>query len=277
VSANQKTAGHRLLTVARRVGADGKLGRPGPAIALPVLAGLGVLVVWWLAVVVFDIKPFVLPAPLDIARAFWRVPGYLLSQTWTTLVVTVGGFALAAVAGLVVAVLLTASRTVEQAFLPLLVATNAVPKIAVAPLMVLWLGFGNSPKVFMAALISVFPIVVSTMSGLTSAPAELTELARSLSASRWQTYRKLRIPWALPQIFVGLKLGITLAVVGTVVGEFAGGDRGLGYVIVASGGSADTALAFAAMVLLSVISVVLFYLVVGLERLLLPWAKEITA
>jgi len=156
------------------------------------------------------------------------------------------------------------------------VAGNAVPKIAVAPLLVLWLGFGSSPKVFLAALISVFPIVVATMAGLTSTPVEMIELARALSTSRWQTYRKLRIPWALPQIFVGLKLGITLAVVGTVVGEFAGGDRGLGYVIVASGASADTALAFAAMTLLSVMSVILFYVVVAVERLLLPWARDIT-
>jgi NitT/TauT family transport system permease protein len=246
------------------------------SIGLPVLGGVIVIAVWWLAVVVLDIKPFVLPAPPDVVRSFGRLPGYLFRQTWATLAVTVIGYVLAVLVGLVTAVLLTASRIVERAILPLLVAANAVPKIAVAPLMVLWLGFGSAPKIFMAALIAVFPIVVAAMSGLTSAPLELTELARSLSASRWQTYRKLRIPWALPQIFVGLKLAIALAVVGTVVGEFAGGDRGLGYVIVASGASADTALAFAAMVLLSATSVILFYLVVAVERLLLPWAREIT-
>jgi NitT/TauT family transport system permease protein len=114
------------------------------------------------------------------------------------------------------------------------------------------------------------------MSGLTSTPIELAEPARSLTASRLQTFVKLRIPWALPQIFVGLKLAVTLSVVGAVVGEFAGGDQGLGYVIVASGASADTPLAFAAMTLLSVISVLLFYVLVVLEHLLLPWAREIT-
>ena len=247
------------------------------AIGLPILGIVVVVSGWWLAVLAFDVQPFVLPAPPDVVDALARLHSYLLEQTWATLSVTLIGYALAVVVGLFTAGLLTASRTVQQAVLPLLVAANAVPKIAVAPLMVLWLGFGSSPKIFMAALISVFPVVVAAMAGLTSAPVEFIDLARSLSASRWQTYRKLRIPWALPQIFVGLKLGIALAVVGTVVGEFAGGDRGLGYVIVASGGSADTALAFAAMALLSLISVILFYLVVAVEQLLLPWARAITA
>jgi NitT/TauT family transport system permease protein len=241
-------------------------------VGLPVIAGVGVIGLWWLAVVAFGIKPFLLPDPPAVVRSFTRVPGYLLHQSWATLSATLLGYGLAVLVGLITAVLLTASRPLEQAFLPLLVAANAVPKVAVAPLLVLWLGFDATPKILMAGLISVFPIVVAAMAGLTSAPVELTDLARSLSASRWQTYRKLRFPWALPQIFIGLKLGVTLAVVGAVVSEIGGGDAGLGYVIFASGASADTALAFAAMTLLSVMSVVLFYLVVALERLLLPWA-----
>lgn len=237
---------------------------------------VSLIAVWWLAVIVLNIQPFVLPAPSDVVQSFERLHGYLLDQARTTLTVTLIGYALAVMVGLVTAVLLTASWTVERAVLPLLVAGNAVPKVAVAPLMVLWLGFGSTSKIFMAALISVFPIVVAAMAGLTSVPTELIDLARALSVRRWQTYRKLRIPWALPQIFVGLKLGITLAIVGTVVGEFASGDRGLGYVILAAGGSADTALAFAAMALLSVMSVILFYVVVAVEQILLPWAREIT-
>jgi NitT/TauT family transport system permease protein len=243
---------------------------------LPVLGGAFVVTAWWLSTIVFGIKPFILPAPPDIVHSFADLSGYLMSQAKATLIETVVGFGLAVVIGLLAAVLLSASRIVERAFLPLLVAANAVPKIAVAPLLVVWLGFGSVPKICMVVLISVFPIVVATMSGLTSVPLELTELARSLSASRRQTFVKLRIPWALPQIFVGLKVAVTLAVVGAVVGEFAGGDRGLGYVIVASGASADTSLAFAAMTLLSAMSVFLFYLVAGIERLLLPWAREVT-
>jgi NitT/TauT family transport system permease protein len=242
------------------------------------LAGAGVVVaLWWLATIVFGIKPFVLPAPPDIAEAFFRLPGYLLRQTWTTLVETLAGFGLAVAGGLLAAVALTAFRVVERALFPLLVAANAVPKIAVAPLLIVWLGFGSVPKIVMVFLISFFPVVVAAASGLASMPAELGELARSLSASRRQTFVKLRIPWALPQIFIGLKVGITLAVVGAVVGEFSGGDQGLGYVIVASGSSADTALAFAAMTLLALMSVTLFYAVSATERLLLPWAREVTA
>jgi NitT/TauT family transport system permease protein len=247
------------------------------ALWLP-LAGAGVVIaLWWLATIVFGIKPFVLPAPPDIAEAFFRLPGYLLRQTWTTLVETLAGFGLAVAGGLLAAVALTAFRVVERALFPLLVAANAVPKIAVAPLLIVWLGFGSVPKIVMVFLISFFPVVVAAASGLASMPAELGELARSLSASRRQTFVKLRIPWALPQIFIGLKVGITLAVVGAVVGEFSGGDQGLGYVIVASGSSADTALAFAAMTLLALMSVTLFYAVSATERLLLPWAREVAA
>jgi NitT/TauT family transport system permease protein len=245
-------------------------------VVLPALGAIAAIGLWWLLVILLGIKPIILPTPADVLRSFQHLPGYLLEQSWSTLSVTVIGYALATVTGLVTAVLLTSSRALEQAMLPVLVAANAVPKIAVAPLLLLWMDFGPAPRIFMAALLSVFPIVVSAMSGLTSAPAELIELAASLSASRWQTYRKLRFPWALPQIFVGLKLAVSLAVIGAVIGEFSGGDRGLGYVVVASGGSADTALAFAAIGLLSLMSVVLFYLVVAVERLLLPWAREIT-
>jgi len=245
-------------------------------VVLPASGAAGVIAIWWLLIVLLDIEPIILPTPADVVRSFQKLPRYLLEQSWSTLSVTMIGYVLATVTGLVTAVLLTSSRVLEQAMLPILVAANAVPKIAVAPLLLLWMDFGPAPRIFMAALLSVFPIVVSAMSGLTSAPAELIELAASLSASRWQTYRKLRLPWALPQIFVGLKLAVSLAVIGAVIGEFSGGDRGLGYVVVASGGSADTALAFAAIGLLSLMSVILFYAVVAVERVLLPWAREIT-
>ncbi|MFI1731867.1 ABC transporter permease [Streptomyces acidicola] len=246
------------------------------AALLPAVGVVTLAAMWWLSTIVFDINPFVLPAPPDIVRRFAEAPDFFFHHGRATLTETVVGFGIAVAIGLLTAVLLTASRTVERAVLPLLVAANAVPKIAVAPLLVVWLGFGSVPKIAMVVLIAFFPIVVSAMAGLTSTPVELAELAKSLSASRLQSFVKLRIPWALPQIFVGLKLGVTLSVVGAVVGEFAGGDQGLGYVIVASGASADTPLAFAAMTLLSAMSVLLFYLLAALERLLLPWAREIT-
>jgi NitT/TauT family transport system permease protein len=152
------------------------------------------------------------------------------------------------------------------------VALNAIPKIAIAPLLVIWMGFGQGPKVAMVVLICFFPIVISTATGLKSTPAEFVDLARSLAASQLQQFVKVRFPASLPYVFVGLKVAITLAVIGSVVGEFVGATEGLGYVIVASGQNANTSLAFAAIVLLSLLSIVLFYALVLAERLLVPWA-----
>jgi NitT/TauT family transport system permease protein len=189
----------------------------------------------------------------------------------------VEGFLIATVIGLPLAALLTSSRLVQRAFMPLMVAANAIPKVAVAPLLIVWLGFDQLPKVVMVIVICFFPILVSAMSGLSTTPADLAELARSMSASRWRTYVKIRVPWALPQIFTGLKVAITLSVIGAVVGELSGGDQGLGSVIAQSGASADTPTAFAAIALLAVLGIGLFYLVVLAEYLLLPWVRETSA
>jgi NitT/TauT family transport system permease protein len=244
-------------------------------LSLPVAGAAGAVAVWWGATAVFGIRPLFLPAPPDIVRAFRAQPAYLLREAGATLTVTVTGFLLAVAAGLLVAVTLTAWSTLERAALPVLVALNSVPKVAVAPLLVVWLGFGSRPKVVLVVLICVFPIVVATMAGLTATPAELGELSRSLSASAWQTYLKIRLPWALPQVFTGLKVAVSLAVIGAVVAEINHPDDGLGAVIVLSGMSLDTPLAFAAIVLLALLSTALFYLVVALERLLVPWSRAI--
>jgi NitT/TauT family transport system permease protein len=244
-------------------------------VVLPVIGVVVAIAVWWGVTALFHIRTFFLPAPPDIVRSFRAQPTYLLQETWHTLKETLIGFAIATVGGLAIAIALAASRIIERATLPLLVALNAIPKVSIAPLLVVWLGFGSEPKIVMVALISFFPIVVSSMAGLTSTPTDLRELSRSLSASWGQTYVKFRLPWALPQIFTGLKVGISLAIIGAVVAEIASPQAGLGAVIVLSGQSVDTPLAFAAIMLLAVISLVLFYLVVGVERLLLPWAKEI--
>jgi NitT/TauT family transport system permease protein len=249
----------------------------GPsAIVLPIIGAIVAIGAWWALCKGLGIDTFFLPAPPDIVSAFGRSPEYLFTESLTTLQETGIGFLIAVAAGLLMAVLLSSSRVIEQATMPLFVALNAVPKVAVAPLLIVWLGFGQEPKVLMVALLCFFPIIVSTMAGLASTPAELGDLARSLDASGAQTYLKVRMPWALPQMFTGLKVAIALAVVGAVVAEIASPQHGLGAVIVLSGQSLDTATAFAAITLLSVMSVVLFYVIVGIERLLLPWAKEIT-
>jgi NitT/TauT family transport system permease protein len=240
----------------------------------PVAGAVVVVALWWLADVLLSIDPLLLPSPPDVVAAFLQMPGYLLEQTATTLVEILAGFALSVVAGTACGVGIAAWKVVERTIYPLLLGINAVPKLAIAPLLVIWLGFGQLPKIIMVLLGCFFPIVISTATGLMSTPAELVELARALDASRARTFRKVRFPAALREIFVGFKVAISLAVIGAVIGEFANAQGGLGFVIVQAGSSSDTALGFAAIGLLALLSVALFYLVVGVERLVIPWARQ---
>jgi len=264
------------MTVAVKARPAARSGSRFPAVWLPLVGAATAVALWWLVTVAFDIRPFFLPAPPDVVTSFLKNPGYMLRESWVTTYESLLGFGIATVCGLAVAVMLAAVRAIERATMPLFVALNSVPKVALAPLLVVWLGFGPKPKIVMVVLICFFPIVVATMAGLSSTPVELSELGRSLSASWWQMFVKVRMRWALPQVFVGLKVAISLAVVGAIVAEISNPGQGLGSVIVLSGSSADTPLAFASITLLALISVVLFYAIVGLERLLLPWAREIT-
>ena len=258
---------------ARPPGGTGAGGRV-VAVALPLATLLLLIALWELATIAFDVDAFIVPSPTDIARALEESRATLPGHAWATLWETLLGFALSVAVGVPLAVLIVYSRFLERTIYPILLALQAVPKVAIAPVLVLWMGFGIGPKIVVIFLIAVFPIVISTATGLRSTPPEFLDLARSLSASQWQTFRRIRFPGALAQIFVGLKVAISLAVIGAVIGEFVGADEGLGYVIVISGGNVNTALAFAAMVLLSLISIVLFYALVALERLLVPWADQ---
>jgi NitT/TauT family transport system permease protein len=246
-------------------------------VLLPASGLVLAVALWWLATIVFTIDPFFLPSPADVVEEFMKMPHYLLSESWVTIWRVLIGFAIAVAGGLIIAVVLAASQTVERMAMPVLAAVNAIPKVALAPLLLVWLGFGDSPKIVMVVLVSFFPVIVSTMAGLSSAPADLRVLARSLSATWWQTFTKVRLPWALPQIFVGLKVATPLAIIGAVIGEVVNPDRGLGSVISGSGASNDTSLAFSALILLAIIGAVFYYLMVGIERLLVPWARAINA
>jgi NitT/TauT family transport system permease protein len=247
---------------------------PAAAVVLPILGLIGAIALWWLATIVFSIEPFLLPSPGDVMSKFSEQPAYLLKETGVSLLETLEGFALAIVVGVPIAIVIVRSAILERLVYPLLLMVNAIPKIAVAPLLVVWMGFGQWPKVVMVLLMCFFPVVISTAQGMKSTPVELVELLRSLNASRAQEFFKLRLRYAMPQVFTGLKVAISLAVIGSVIAEFVGATRGLGYVIQQSGASADTTLAFAAITLLSIMSIVLFYGLVLLEHLLLPWAQE---
>lgn len=243
---------------------------PTAALALA-LAG------WWAVAAILDLGTFLLPGPTDVVKALTRHQDYLLEQTVVTLWQTLAGFGLATAAAVVTAGLLAASRLIRDALLPLLVALQAVPKVAIAPLLVVWLGFGPSSKVTMVLLLCYFPILIAALAGLTATPAELIEYSQSLSSPRWSTFVRIRVPWALPQLFTGLKVGISLALIGAVVAQLSHPNAGLGMVIVRANQATNTPLALAAVGLLALIGVGLFYLVVAAERLLLPWARHTTA
>jgi NitT/TauT family transport system permease protein len=248
------------------------------AVALPVVTLLALIGAWYLLVRLYDVPPQVVPSPETVGRELARLPEYLATQSWYTLREVWAGFAIAVVIGVALAVAIAAFRTVDQAISPILIGFNAIPKIAIGPMLVMWFGFGMQPKIFVVVLLCFFPIVLSTVAGLRSTPTEMIELSRSLDASTFKTFLKVRVPWALPQFFTGLKLAISLAFVGAVVGEFIGGGRdGIGYVIVAAKANIQTSLAFAGIFLLAVMSIASYYALVALERLLLPWSQDTTS
>lgn len=226
---------------------------------------------WELAVRGFRIPEFILPAPSQVIALFAEGRAPILSHTWVTLLEIVLGFFGAIFLGIGLAILITVSKGFEQAVYPLLVASQAVPKLAVAPLFVIWMGFGMDAKIAIAVLITFFPVVIDTVTGLRSAPIEMIYLARSMGAGRWQVFRYFVLPNALPSIFSGLKVAITLSVAGAIVGEFVGADRGLGYLILLATGKMQTDLVFGAITVLALIGILLFYLVLVAERLALPW------
>lgn len=245
-------------------------------VALPLLGLALVLGAWFAATTFLDIRSVVLPKPTAVWGELVDRPEYLAEHSWVTLKQTLTGFGLTVALGTLIGTVVAASRLVNKMFSPWLVALNAVPKVALAPLLVVWLGFGMESRVAMVTLMCFFPIVLATTTGLTSTPSELSELARSLDAPTWRTFIRVRFPHALPQIFVGLKVAMPLAVVGSVIGEFRGND-GLGQVITVAGGAGNTKLAFAAIAILCVMSVLLYYALVAVERLALPWVRDTTS
>jgi NitT/TauT family transport system permease protein len=246
-------------------------------VALPALGLLVAVGVWWVVSFLELVHPVALPPPQDVLGAFTAGADVLLDYSLTTALETLVGFVLSTLAGVAIGLALAASRVVERMFSPLLVAINAVPKIAFAPLLAVTLGWGQKPILTMVFLLCFFPIVLSTATGLTTTPADFAELARSLDASRWQAFRKVRLPAALPQIFVGLKVAMPLAAIGAVIGEFQAGEGGLGYAILSYSGVGDTATAWAAIILVALISVLFYFALVLIERLALPWVRETTS
>jgi NitT/TauT family transport system permease protein len=241
----------------------------GATLTFIALVALWELLVWW-----YNTPGWLLPAPSAIAIALVEWRGELVRHSLVTLYETLLGFTLSIAISIPLAVAVVYSAILRNTIYPILLTFQSVPKVAIAPLLALWIGFGMLPKIAVVFLVCFFPIIVATATGLSAVPAPLMELIRSLSASTIQTFIKIRFPTAMPHIFVGLKVAITFAVIGAVIGEFVGSEDGLGYLILVSTSQARTPLAFAALVLLTAISIVLYYGIEFIERIAVPWAPR---
>lgn len=231
---------------------------------------------WWLLTDLSGLPAFIFPGPAQVWRAFARVAadGSLALHTWVTLVEVLLGLALGLLVATVLGYALAKSTPLERILEPYIVASQAIPIVAIAPLLIIWFGPGMVSKVLVSALIVFFPVLVNTIVGVRSVPAELYDLMRSLRASRWQIFLKLEVPASLPVLIGGLKVGATLSVIGAVVGEFVGADRGLGFLINLARGMYDTPLVFVAILTLIALALALYGSVSALQVWLLRWQRS---
>jgi ABC-type nitrate/sulfonate/bicarbonate transport system permease component len=226
---------------------------------------------WDLISNALNIQDFLVPAPSDIAQSLWEDRSLLADDSWVTLREVLLGFLCALAAGLIFAVVLHLSDTLRRAFYPLLVASQTIPPVAIAPILVVWFGFGLGPKVLLIALVCFFPVTVNTLDGLRSVDPQLITMMRTLGAGRSQILGRVELPSALPFFFSGTKIAIAVAVIGAVFAEWAGASSGLGHQILIASSNLLTARMFAAITLLSVMAILLFALVSLIERKVVTW------
>jgi NitT/TauT family transport system permease protein len=244
-------------------------------VAQPIGALAIFVALWELMCRVFHVPAYLVPTPSAIFTDTAQLAGPVLMHTLATGETVLLGFAASAVISLPLAVLITSSPLIANAVYPLLVLTQSIPKVALAPILVVIFGSNELPRVVVTFLVAFFPLVLSIAAGITAVPPELIELGRACKASRWRELWRIRLPYAVPFVFSGLKAAITLSVVGAVVGEFVNADRGLGYLIVTSTAFFKVPLAWGALVLLSLMGIVLFQAVVIVERVFFPWAIDV--
>ncbi|HBK04408.1 MAG TPA: ABC transporter permease [Acetobacteraceae bacterium] len=237
----------------------------------PATTIIAVFVAWQLLVTGLHVREVILPAPSEIIQALLSQPAWFAQEGLYTMATMLVGFALAVIVGILLAILIVEVKLLESTLYVLIAALNSVPKVAIAPLFVIWLGTGYGPKIAIAFLIAFFPIVIDSVLGLKSVPKDMLDLASSMRASQLAQFWRIRLPTALPSIFAGMKVGISLALVGTIVGEFVASDHGLGYIILTAQGTFETAQIFAANILLGAAGIVLFWAMSALERRCLPW------
>lgn len=232
---------------------------------------LGCILLWAACVWLFKLPVFLVPSPLTVFEEFITKPEFYFTNSLSTLWVSLGGFALAVGAGLVLSIGIIRSVWLERTLYTLLVGLNSLPKVALAPLFVIWFGTGSMSKMAVVISIAIFPIVIGTVLGLRSIDPDLINMAKAMRAPQKQILWKLRFPQALPSLLSGMKVSISLALVGTVVGEFIAGNNGLGSTILAAQGTFDTTQVFVCIVLLGILGAILFYAIDLVERYLIPW------
>ena len=237
----------------------------------PIAGVLVFLAAWQIGVMVYKVPSYLLPAPTEIAQTFVSEFPRLLQHGWVTTYEMLLGYAMAVAIAVPLAVAITSSKRFDEFVMPTMLFFQVVPKVAVAPLFLVWFGVGATPKVLVAFLISFFPIVIDAAVGLRSMSPEMTDLARSMGASRLQVFAQFRLPTSLPYLFSGLKVAATLAIAGAVVGEFVGADKGFGYLLLVTNSNMETSLMFATIVALTIIGLAFFYVVEFVEGLLIPW------
>jgi NitT/TauT family transport system permease protein len=249
----------------------GRVGVKLMRMVTPVAGVLVFLAVWQTGVMLSKVPAYLLPAPTEIAQTFIDEFPRLLRHGWVTTYEMLLGYLLAVAIAIPLAIAITSSQRFDEFVMPTMLFFQVVPKVAIAPLFLVWFGVGAMPKILVAFLISFFPIVIDAAVGLRSMSSEMTDLARSMGASRTQIFTQFRLPTSLPYLFSGLKVAATLAIAGAVVGEFVGADKGLGYLLLVTNSNMETALMFSTLVALTFIGLVFFYSVEFLESLLIPW------
>lgn len=240
----------------------------------PVLSFVVLLAIWEILIDVFKVPEFLVPPPSKFFARLFTSRDLLWAQSLVTSYEVVLGFAVAALISIPLALLIASVPIVERAVYPILVFFQLIPKIAIAPLFIVWFGFTTFPKILLTFLLCFFPVLVDSMTGFKAIDPRLLYITRSMGASRWQTFRFIRLPAAMPYIFSGLKVSIVFASTGAIVGEFVGANEGLGYLLLRGTSYMDTPLIFAALVALSVMGLVFSYLVQGSEYLIMPWQNK---
>ncbi len=246
----------------------------GSSIAWPVVSFVVLLVAWEILIDVLKVPEFLVPAPSKFFARFFESRDLLWSQSLVTSYEVLLGFAAAAIISIPLALLIASVPIVERAVYPIVVFFQLIPKIAIAPLFIVWFGFTAFPKMLLTFLLCFFPVLVDSMTGFKAIEPRLLYITRSMGASRWQTFRYIRLPAAMPYIFSGLKVSIVFASTGAIVGEFVGANEGLGYLLLRGTSYMDTPLIFAALVALSIMGLVFSYIVQGSEQLIMPWQNK---